>query len=138
MVQRSGRKQIKRKSGQAQNRHLRRRFAMARVRPRLEVLEDRTLLSVITWTNPSGGDWDTPGNWDLNRKPAASDDVVINTVGITVTHNSNVDDMARSLISQAAISLSAGSLAFTANSQINDVFTVGAGGTLSLTGLTLN
>ncbi len=41
-----------------------------------ERLEDRMLLATITWTNDAGGDWNVSSNWDLNRVPAATDDVV--------------------------------------------------------------
>ncbi len=43
----------------------------------VERLEDRTTPTTITWANAAGGSWHTPGNWDLNRVPAAGDDVVI-------------------------------------------------------------
>jgi hypothetical protein len=44
----------------------------------IELLEERTLLSTIQWINPAGGDWGVAANWDFNRVPQASDDVVIN------------------------------------------------------------
>lgn len=47
------------------------------VRLRFEHLEDRIQPATITWTNPAGGSWHSPGNWDLNRVPAAGDSVVI-------------------------------------------------------------
>ena len=40
-----------------------------------ERLEDRRVLATITWTNAAGGDWNLAANWDLNRLPAAIDDV---------------------------------------------------------------
>src|SRR4051794_18517176 len=49
--------------------------------PLLEGLEDRTLLSTITWdtTNfPTGGDWDATASWVGGKVPGASDDAVIN------------------------------------------------------------
>ena len=44
---------------------------VARNRQRLlvEQLEDRMMLS-ITWINPAGGNWDTPGNWSSGAAPA--------------------------------------------------------------------
>jgi hypothetical protein len=42
-------------------------------------LEERTVLSTITWVSSSGGDWDTPSNWSSSPAlPGPSDDVVIN------------------------------------------------------------
>jgi hypothetical protein len=44
----------------------------------------------VTWTNPSGGDWDTSGNWNTGAVPAATDDVVINNslnAGAAITHS---------------------------------------------------
>src|SRR5438309_402415 len=77
--------------------------AIARGRLLLERLEDRTLLTV-TWINPAGGDWDTAANWQddqgSHRLPVSTDDVLINTAGITVVHASApANDEIRSLTS---------------------------------------
>ena len=40
--------------------------------PHIEGLEDRVVLSTITWNTtvaPTGGDWDTTSNWDRERRP---------------------------------------------------------------------
>ena len=67
-------------------REFRRRLS-ARPQPfrrlRVEQLEDRTTPATITWTNPASGNWGTAANWDLNRAPAAGDDVVIPDLGTT-------------------------------------------------------
>src|SRR6266852_3827053 len=60
--------------------------------PILERLEDRTVPATITWNNAAGGNWATPGNWDLNRAPTTGDDVVIPDLGapgpsLTVTYS---------------------------------------------------
>ena len=49
----------------------------------IEPLEDRTLLSIITWNNTAaqsanGGDWDTGSNWVGNVAPGPTDTAVIN------------------------------------------------------------
>src|SRR5262249_34030405 len=93
--------------------------------------------TTITWVNAAGGDWDTPANWDLNRLPTATDDVVINTTGITITHAVARDDAVRSLTTRAAINLSAGSLSIVGTSSINATFTIN-GGTLLLLNAPLN
>src|SRR6516225_6974243 len=60
-------------------------------RLRLEVLDDRTLPSVVTWINTAGGDWDTPANWlddhGVSRLPGPGDNAVIDLPNIIVTHS---------------------------------------------------
>jgi hypothetical protein len=56
----------------------RRRRRRGPVLHRVEVLEDRTLLSPIHWVNSIGGDWNNPLNWDLQRVPTFGDTVNIN------------------------------------------------------------
>ena len=44
------------------------------------MLEPRLVLSAITWNTtaaPTGGNWDTPGNWNGNKVPTASDTATI-------------------------------------------------------------
>ena len=44
--------------------------------------------ATITWTGDAGtDDYATAGNWDLNRVPAETDDVVINGAAVTVNGN---------------------------------------------------
>jgi hypothetical protein len=57
-------------------------------RPRFETLEDRTVPSNITFSNPQGGDWGITSNWDLNRLPTAGDTAIITRAGIQVTYAS--------------------------------------------------
>ena len=43
--------------------------------PWFEGLEERVVMSTITWNTtaaPTGGDWDTPGNWNRRRLPTAA------------------------------------------------------------------
>jgi RHS repeat-associated protein len=115
-----------------------------RYRTTLEPLEDRLMLSTLRWTNPAGGDWDTASNWvntaDPNdhHVPTASDDAQINTSGITVTHSTNVSDSIHSLTSQAALSISFGSLSIAAASTIGELDfasgTLTGAGALTVTG----
>jgi hypothetical protein len=80
-------------------------------RPELVDLESRTLLSTIVWLRPAGGAWDDPANWAGGRVPNSGDDVIIPFRDITVTHDTTAVDHARTLRSEAAIDMSAGSLA---------------------------
>jgi hypothetical protein len=115
---------------------IRRRDQLAH--PSLQALEDRFAPATISWTNPLGGNWGTPSNWDANRVPTGSDDVLINQTGITITHSFGIDSV-RSLTSQAAVVISGGSLTLgAALSQINDNLTTSGNGTLVLNNATLS
>ncbi|MGO9921253.1 MAG: beta strand repeat-containing protein, partial [Isosphaeraceae bacterium] len=96
----------------------------------LESLEDRVVLSTITWLNPQGGDWDTASNWKGGVLPGPSDNAVIDIAGITVTHNATTTDAVGNLTSKAAIALSAGTLALGSASTITNTLTL-AGGNLT-------
>ncbi len=70
------------------------------------------MLSTVTWINPAGGDWSTPGDWSSQALPGPNDDVVINDLnpGASVTHSQNVTDTIHSLTAAAPITLSEGEL----------------------------
>jgi hypothetical protein len=111
-------------------------------RPRLEILENRTLPSTVTWINPAGGDWDTAANWldgadGTNHVPRSQDDAVIDTSGITVTHAALNADSVHSLTSAATLVVSDGGLSIAADSVIDSL--TQTGGTLTGPGnLTIN
>ncbi len=107
-----------------------RRAETLRSRLAVEDLERRVLLSVITWTNPSGGDWSVATNWDLRRLPNSTDDVVINDTGnFSVTHQSGSDTV-HSLTANRPFTLSGGTLTIAGTVQAGGPFAL-AGGTLS-------
>jgi hypothetical protein len=70
-------------------------------------------MASVNWTSPTGGAWNTPGNWSSGAAPVNGDDVTINTPGNSIT-----------------VTYSTGNLAL-------DSLTTGSGDTLSLTGGTL-
>ncbi len=88
----------------------------------LEILEDRTLPSTVSWINPAGGDWDTASNWSTGQVPGQADDVVINQTGITVTHSTNASEAINSLSSQASINWQDGSLTLASASLVTGAF----------------
>ena len=53
-----------------------RRSSRCAFRPSVELLEDRRLLSTITWSGAADGSWNNAANWDLARAPANGDDLV--------------------------------------------------------------
>jgi hypothetical protein len=101
-------------------------------KPWLEYLEDRTLLSMVTWIGGSG-DWNTASNWSGGALPGNSDDVIINTSGITVTHSSGSHSINSLNLTSATSNnfvLSGGTLAVATSVQDNGTFSV-SGGTLA-------
>ncbi len=92
----------------------------------------------ITWnttTAPTGGDWDTPGNWVGGVVPTASNNVVINlTSSGTVTHSTGANDAVLSLTTNAntALSIGSGSIALGNRSSSIGSVTIGTGAVLSV------
>jgi hypothetical protein len=81
------------------------------------------------WTNPLGGFWDDPSNWDTNAVPGAEDAVLIDVPGnVTITHRQG-NSTIKSLSSTAAVTISGGVLTVTGTVQVNNTFTL-SGGTL--------
>jgi fibronectin-binding autotransporter adhesin len=94
-------------------------------------MEQRALLSAVSWTGAVSSDWDTAGNWSDDAVPGASDDVTINVATNTpVTHAENFANAINSLTSAEPLSISAGSLSIASASTISGGLTVGAGGSL--------
>jgi hypothetical protein len=104
-------------------------------------LEERDLLSTVTWINPVGGDWDTAANWrddvGVNRLPGSGDDVTIGLAGVTVTHTAPVADAAHSLHSSASIAIGGGSVSLSIASVIDGALTISSGAALAGSDLTV-
>ena len=99
----------------------------------LEALENRTLLSTVSWINAAGGDWGTAANWSDGVVPTASQDATIN---IAVSGPITIDsaDSAHSLTdTTAGIDITSGSLSLAATSSISHNVTI-SGGTLTGSG----
>ena len=108
-------------------------------RPALSRLEERTLLATVTWASDVSGDWDNQSMWSGDAVPGAADDAVIPFSDITVTHNSSAADSVRSVVSEASLDLSNGSLAIASSSSISGGLTLegsalSTAGTLTLSG----
>jgi hypothetical protein len=83
----------------------------------VETLEDRTVLSTFTWLRPVSGDWDNPANWAGGQVPGVTGmpdtrdaDVVIPFQGITVTQATSSSRIIVSLVNEANLDISTGSL----------------------------
>ncbi len=94
-----------------------------------EGLEDRLVLSTITWNTtsyPTGGPWDSPGSWNGGVVPGPSDTAKITglTSPGTVYLNSNNADSISGLITDSTTTLEI----------VNGSLSLGAGGSTSLRG----
>ena len=93
-------------SGSRRTRRLSGRRRSVDLRPWLEGLEDRALLSTISWVGATNNDWDTATNWSPAQVPGVSDDAVINlTSAGTITLSSNKSDSVQSLVTNSNTSL---------------------------------
>ncbi len=101
----------------------------------IEGLEQRVLLTAVTWVGPNtGGDWSNPNNWSTNALPQPADDVTLNG-SITLTHSAGADTI-HSLNSDATFNINGGSLAITNGFSVDNM-QVTPGGTLRLSGSTV-
>jgi hypothetical protein len=110
--------------------------------PVIEGLENRVVLSTIQWNTtaaPTGGLWDTPGNWVGDKVPGSSDTAVIDlTKTGTVTTGPSDSALILQTNSSTTVSVSNGTLSLGAGSStINGPITVSTSGTLALSGTTL-
>jgi fibronectin-binding autotransporter adhesin len=103
-------------------------------RPRLEILEDRTLLAAVSWVAPVSGFWDVGSNWSTGQVPGSGDDVAINQPGVTVTVRDA--EAVHSVSANDPLALNAGSLTLASSSQLNSGLTVAVGATLTSNGTT--
>src|SRR5262245_59701145 len=92
-------------------------------RPGTELLEDRLVLSTVSWDGGGGNfDWNNALNWSTDALPGVADDVVINAATASpITHALGTTSV-HSLQSQAAITLSGGTLSLDAASEITNAF----------------
>ena len=120
-------------------RHRANRLRSTSLRPWAEGLEERVVLSTITWNTtvaPTGGDWDTAGNWNGGVLPGPNDIAQISLTGSgTVTHMAAASDSVKSLTTNAntTLNIENGSITLgNGSSTLSGPVTVGASGTLSV------
>jgi hypothetical protein len=108
----------------------------------LEGLENRTVLSSVTWINAAGGDWGTAANWSDNALPNASEDAVINIATSSPITISSGDPVAAHSLTDttASLDITGGSLSLGAASSVSQTVIMSGGvltgsGTLTVKGL---
>jgi RHS repeat-associated protein len=107
----------------------------------LERLEDRTLLSTITWGLTGDGNWDVGANWQGGQVPGNGDTAVINTVAaatITIQASDAIQVQALTTGSNDTLSFTGGSLTVTAGTSSLDGPLSMTAGSLTATGAGTN
>ena len=107
---------------------------LRRLRPVIELLEIRQLLSTVDWISPTSGSWDVASNWSTGKVPGPADDVIIDVPGVspTVTIGSNVESV-NSITADDPLVISGGGLTVAADSTISGTLTLSS--TLTTNGL---
>jgi hypothetical protein len=99
--------------------------------PCIEPLEDRILLSAVSWSSTSSGSWNTAGNWSTGAVPGSGDIVTINQPGVQVAL-SGIASVTSLTITSGSLAISGGTLSDASN------LTIGSGGSLSLSTSTVS
>src|SRR6185312_4226605 len=107
------------------------RFAQQAVAFSVETLEQRCLLSTVTWTGAAGDlKWATGGNWSggtgTGGLPGSGQDVVISSGFATITAATGTLSI-NTLSSDSPISFTSGSLTIAAGSTLTASFAISAG-----------
>jgi hypothetical protein len=103
----------------------------------LESLEDRTLPSTVTWTNPGSGNWDVGSNWTTGSVPGTGDTAVFNTAAagtVTFKAGDNITVHAVTTAGNDTLSITGGALTVTAGTSAWSGSLLMTGGTLTATG----
>ena len=108
------------------------RLAILRFATELESMELRQMLSAISWVGGTNGNWNVPGNWNLNRVPNQTDQVTIDPAGASTVRIVGGDGIQVSSLTTGAddtLSFTDGQLGISATSTLNGPLTM-IGGTL--------
>jgi hypothetical protein len=93
-------------------------------------IEGRLVPATVRWINPAGGEWGVASNWDVQRLPTGSDDVIIDLAGVTVhvsTGEVNHPNQANTLTSTDALDISGGFLSLSRTSSITNAVSLAGG-----------
>lgn len=98
-----------------------RRVGVLPCRPKCEPLEDRTLLSIVSWDGGGGNfDWHNALNWSNDSLPGVSDDVLIGSAFNGITISSASDATIRSVTSEASLQIAGGTFSIAAASFVRN------------------
>ena len=99
-----------------------------RIRPDVERLERRHLLTAIAWAIDADGNWDNPTNWSPQQIPGSGDDVTIDRGAANPNISINNSQSVRSIVSAETLLITTGSsLRLTEPSQLDGALTLQGG-----------
>ena len=109
----------------------RQRAIRQRCIPTVEMLEPHVLLSTVTWTNSSGGNWNVGTNWSGGSVPGSGDTAVITGLssGAQVTYSSGSSTVA-AIQASSPLDITGGTLAVSGSTEIDSTTVTVDGGTL--------
>ncbi len=113
------------------------RLSLLRKFLRFEQLEEREVLTAVSWIGGAAGNWDVAANWSNNAVPASTTDVSINTSSsATITIKSGDVESVDSLVvgSLDSLSIAGGSLTTASSLTNSGTITVSAGFKLTVNG----
>src|SRR5205807_1965126 len=106
------------------------RAAVGNVVARAERLEERQLLTAVSWVGAGGNSsWTTAANWSTGTVPAAGDDVTINagagkTITVALANAPAANQAINSLTSSSPISFTSGTLAIASTATLDGGMTL--------------
>jgi hypothetical protein len=96
---------------------------------RIEALEDRYMLSAVTWVGGNAGNWDVAANWSGATLPGASDDVAIDSSSVvTIQSGDNFSVHSLTTTVGSTLSFTGGSLSIFSNSTLSGGLSISGGG----------
>ena len=97
---------------------------------RFEALEDRRLLSIVTWnggTSGTGTSFETATNWVGGKLPGPSDEAYIPPAFASETITSATSITIQSLVSEAALQITAGTFTVGTTAEVDNTFSLSGG-----------
>ena len=100
--------------------------------PRLESLENRIMLSNVSWIAPAGGDWSVGSNWSTGTVPGTGDTAIIASLnpGAQVTYSTGSSTVA-AVQASSPLEITGGTLTVTGSAAITGTIFTLDGGTLT-------
>lgn len=94
----------------------------------VEVLEERQMLTAVSWIATTDGFWDVGANWSTGVVPTSNDDVTLDLAGSDPVITVRDDRTVKSLVSRESLVITAGNFRIDTTTQIDASTTTLSGG----------